>query len=129
MIISNGHNYWELLSHDQDYIIYRKSPFRCTACYWNIRMWCEYKSEEFNRSCYRCSGTASLHRLVGHNLGLSIYVAWQYRTMESCIPHKLNKLHCWSTLVKDFMHSVSNYSHYSLLKWHHKVHCNLYWTL
>ena len=71
------------------------------------------------------SSVASLHWLVGHNLGLPILLdstgQWNH---VFTLTIQLNKLHCWTTLVKDFLHSVSIYSYYSLLKWH-KVHFNL----
>ena len=101
------------------------------------------------------SGVASLHRLVGYNLGLPIWLdckgQWNHvfttsiqlnklvshsqttfssfifgqedfflseykRRKSSLATQDYNKLHCWSTLVIDFMHFTSNHLHYSLVK-------------
>ena len=67
---------------------------------------------------FTASGVASLHRLVGHKLGLPIWLDCKVNGIMSSPQAliQLNKLPCWSILVIDFIHSVSNYSHYSLLK-------------
>ena len=71
-------------------------------------------------------GIASIQRPVGHNLVLPIWFDSR-DTMELCV-HPKHASYCWSTFINDFMHCVSNYSHYLLLK-HHKVHCNLLLTI
>ena len=53
-----------------------------------------------------------------HNLGLPIWLDGKGQSVESCLPLQASSLTNFTVGVHllDFMHSVNNYSHYSLLK-------------